>query len=360
MPVVAYIARDPAGQPWPPAHEHEATAAIGLIQRLHEALHHEAATYAVLANLHQPSADIVVMTELGLGVVELKHYPGRLSVSFGDWYASNQLVKSGTGYANPREQVQAYATRIRHDLAGHIAGMWSLRSDEVATKLKIQTAVCFTNPDIEIAAEIKSEIERDAAVNGRRWSAFQLVAPAGFPTWVSALRFGMEKDRSAQFAPQRLSPKQIDAFARAYFECDQWAEIRNLMPSAAPFGYLTLYNPNRQPQLFPLRQTEMVAGRDSDRCDIKIPETFRRTSRRHAQFTRIGNDVWVRDLGSTHGTFVNGKRVTSALRLKPGQHIAFGGVTTDDVTCDFVFTTQLPQEFQAGATAKDTGTSEQE
>ena len=83
MPVVAYVARDPAGNPWPPVHEHEAAAAIGMIQRLHESLNHERSLYVVLANLQAPSADLVVLTELGLGVVELKHYSGALSVQAG-------------------------------------------------------------------------------------------------------------------------------------------------------------------------------------------------------------------------------------------------------------------------------------
>ena len=32
MPVKSYVTRDPSGNPWPPVHEHEATAVIGLIQ----------------------------------------------------------------------------------------------------------------------------------------------------------------------------------------------------------------------------------------------------------------------------------------------------------------------------------------
>jgi hypothetical protein len=66
MAVKAYITRDPSGNPWPPVHAHEATAVIGLIQRLHEALNHERAFYAVFANLQAPSADLVVLTEMGL------------------------------------------------------------------------------------------------------------------------------------------------------------------------------------------------------------------------------------------------------------------------------------------------------
>src|SRR5262245_54536433 len=113
MAVIAYITRDPSNNPWPPIHEHEATAAIGLAQRLYEAVNHELALYAIFANLQSPHADIVVLSELGLGVIELKHYAGRLAVQGADWYAGERLIRAGARYANPREQVQAYANYIR-------------------------------------------------------------------------------------------------------------------------------------------------------------------------------------------------------------------------------------------------------
>jgi len=356
MPVAAYIARDPSGNPWPPVHEHEASAAIGLIQRLHEALNHERQLYTVMANLQVPSADLVVLTELGLGVVELKHYSGDLSLQAGDWYAGRQLVKAGVGYPNPREQVQAYATRIRRDLIPHIAGWWSVQEDDLTAKLKAQTAVCFTNADLNIPPDVKDAIERDARQTGRRWSTFQLLTPASFAAWVSALRFEVEKDKSAQYAPQRLSPKQIDALAQAYFKCSEWTEIRNLMPSGTPYAYLTLRQPNQEPQLFPLRSTEVILGRDTQQSTLHIPQIFTRCSRAHARVWREASDVWVADTGSSHGTYVNGHKVSSKAKLRPGQRVTLGGAEPDEKVCELHFSADLPPEFQASATGRDSST----
>src|SRR5215212_5891743 len=155
MPVKAYITRDPSGNPWPPVHEHEATAVIGLIQRLHEALNHERAFYAVFANLQAPSADLVVLTEMGLGVAELKHYDGRLNVQAGEWYGGTRLIRAGSGYSTPRDPVQAYANRIRRDLIPHLAEFWSADQEDLITRLKIQTAVCFTNQQMQVAPDVK-------------------------------------------------------------------------------------------------------------------------------------------------------------------------------------------------------------
>jgi signal transduction histidine kinase len=51
---------------------------------------------------------------------------------------------------------------------------------------------------------------------------------------------------------------------------------------------------------------ELVVGRSSS-CDLFIPD--RRMSRRHARFYREGRDLFIEDLQSHNGTFVNGKRV---------------------------------------------------
>ncbi len=49
-------------------------------------------------------------------------------------------------------------------------------------------------------------------------------------------------------------------------------------------------------------------------------------SRRHASLERAGEQVIVRDLGSSNGTFVNGRRVEAGI-LAPGDTVTFGKVT---------------------------------
>ncbi|HUT12684.1 MAG TPA: FHA domain-containing protein [Thermoguttaceae bacterium] len=46
-------------------------------------------------------------------------------------------------------------------------------------------------------------------------------------------------------------------------------------------------------------------------------------SRRHCEIDEIDGTLVVRDLGSTHGTFVNGHRITEA-RLLPGDMLTIG------------------------------------
>lgn len=49
-----------------------------------------------------------------------------------------------------------------------------------------------------------------------------------------------------------------------------------------------------------------------------------RISRQHAKLNRIGDKLYIQDLGSANGTFVNGDRMTSeAYRLQQGDELAF-------------------------------------
>ncbi len=65
---------------------------------------------------------------------------------------------------------------------------------------------------------------------------------------------------------------------------------------------------------------QVVAGRNPD-CDIVLVEGH--PSRRHAQLTVKEGSVWVEDLGSANGTYVNESQVTAPTQLRAGDQIRF-------------------------------------
>jgi adenylate cyclase len=66
----------------------------------------------------------------------------------------------------------------------------------------------------------------------------------------------------------------------------------------------------------------MIIGRALG-CDVPLPDAT--ISRRHAEVASNGEEVWVRDLGSSNGTAVNGQRVEEAT-IHAGDLISFGDV----------------------------------
>ncbi|MEV8371277.1 DUF1707 and FHA domain-containing protein [Kribbella sp. NPDC056861] len=50
-------------------------------------------------------------------------------------------------------------------------------------------------------------------------------------------------------------------------------------------------------------------------------------SRFHAELRHVDNGWLLRDLGSMNGTHLNGLRITTPVRVRPGDHIRFGAVT---------------------------------
>jgi hypothetical protein len=70
----------------------------------------------------------------------------------------------------------------------------------------------------------------------------------------------------------------------------------------------------------PLTDGEHIAGRDVE-CSLVIDAT---ASRRHARITVVSGSATIEDLGSTNGTHINGKRISTPTRLAPGDEVALG------------------------------------
>jgi pSer/pThr/pTyr-binding forkhead associated (FHA) protein len=62
---------------------------------------------------------------------------------------------------------------------------------------------------------------------------------------------------------------------------------------------------------------QVVVGRDPGAADVILDQDTE-ISRRHATFSQSGAGLTVQDLGSTNGTFVNGRRLTGAIALETG------------------------------------------
>jgi len=354
MSVKVYVGRDSQGQPWPPDYAHEARPDIDIVKRLWLAYNSQKLLYAVAANLHRPSADLVILSERGIGIVELKHYPGRIWCKGSTWYAGEARIKAGSeskGRRNPHEQVQDYAAEIRSALIQptrqpYLPGL--IRDWEA---FKFHTAVCFTHPDARID-DFRRALRRSPP-NTRPWEKFDVLRPDEIPEWAAALRFEVDKGRPHGYEPHRLAPKQIVRIVERLLRGTEWTEILNLMPTGEPYAYLTLIEGRRRTQVFSLDREEMTLGRDVNVCDISVPEQYSRVGREHARIWRELGKIFIEDLGSTNGTYVNQLRIRRPQLLKRGMKIALGGPVPGEKVCLLEFSVKAPLE--PSVTEIDTG-----
>lgn len=72
---------------------------------------------------------------------------------------------------------------------------------------------------------------------------------------------------------------------------------------------------------------EVTVGRAGGCAVLLSNDTF--VSQLHARVFRRDGDVLVEDLGSTNGTYLNGKKVTAPVAVRKGDKIQFGRTTLE-------------------------------
>jgi hypothetical protein len=109
-------------------------------------------------------------------------------------------------------------------------------------------------------------------------------------------------------------------------------ERRQLRAAARP---AEAPKPKRRRQLYlKVVQPDALAGRTFDLddeltigrspgCGVAMPEDIY-TSTLHARLFRRNDQLWVEDLGSTNGTFVNSEQIKKAVRLGKGDLLQIG------------------------------------
>ena len=88
--------------------------------------------------------------------------------------------------------------------------------------------------------------------------------------------------------------------------------------------FVVLTSPELEPgEAYPLGVEPLTVGRAAVGNDIALPgDEF--SSTRHARFEPRRDGVYVEDIGSTNGTFVNGILLTREHRLEPGDVVRIG------------------------------------
>lgn len=209
-----------------------------------------------------------------------------------------------TVYLSPadREQFLAYEARLRTELAGYLTE--HARREGYAlpgrARVLIETADELDVGTFGIAAEMEETpppVAADAPPPGVRLPEEFDAAPDGAPAAAPVAA-------AAPPAPAPSAAPVVDPFSdEDPLAADEPAAPAPPAPAAAPAAKWVLIWPGGE---VPLGAAAVVIGRSKD-CDVSVADG--NVSRRHAEVGRAGDGFEVRDLDSTNGTLVNGRRI---------------------------------------------------
>lgn len=110
------------------------------------------------------------------------------------------------------------------------------------------------------------------------------------------------------------------------------------------YGYLRMEWREPEPKTVAIQESKLTIGRHPN-CTLLIPLQFERVSRVHAAIYPLNGDVYIEDLGSKNGTYIDGRKVDAPSRLYFGQHILLGADAPLEDICVIEFL-QLPSSTE--------------
>jgi Na+-transporting methylmalonyl-CoA/oxaloacetate decarboxylase gamma subunit len=128
--------------------------------------------------------------------------------------------------------------------------------------------------------------------------------------------------RIVRLARREVQEPQLAADDSMLLTPEQARELR--LAAAKKIGHLVVVQSpalDRESEV-PLSSEPLTVGRDGEN-DVPLPgDTF--ASATHARFEPRGDGVWLEDVGSTNGTYVNGVKLKRPKRLEPGDIVKIG------------------------------------
>jgi hypothetical protein len=325
----------------------DAIAKRTIIARLQSALSENVGFYAVIladGGAQTRTAflpDLLIISGYGIGVIDLCHESGSIFRSENVWYADGKMIQGNihTGAYNPHDQIQRCAEYVRNAL------MTPPREDKpwlpgryiTWQDLIFDTAICFTNPEADYRHIAGNEPMKS-------WERFSVCASKQLPQKVTQLAFAQSKEDRDSVMSFRLREPQILRIVENLFSARHLPPLTEPHTPSPHYGYLLLKHDDDLVAQFVLNHEQMTLGRESS-CDVVVPRQYRLVSRIHANIMCSADEVTIVDL-SRNGTFINGARVKTPVRLSPGQHILLGGNRLVDGVCllEFAKNAVIPEQ----------------
>lgn len=155
-----------------------------------------------------------------------------------------------------------------------------------------------------------------------RMLSYRDLTPIGSPRY-SCLEFGRNSARlRASLTVQFLTHARTTWAMTMQDPAPKAASMPSMRPATPGRSYVLRFISGKyQGGEFPIvNDKPIIVGRSSD-LDMVLVEDM--VSRKHARISMQTDQIWIEDLGSTNGTFVNGEKIKRA-RLKEGDRVLIG------------------------------------
>jgi hypothetical protein len=347
MTVELYAGKDPQGRIWEPDFTHEVNAAVRIVGKAWRAFHASRELYLLAFNLHSPNIDLLVISERGIGLLEMKGHRGPIRIDAEDhWLADGQMMlgykvipgreRPASSYLNPHDQVQGHGDRLVERLVPVIREQYPELTRGKRRGLRLQTCVCFANPDADLCW-MRETVPQWSRKRLRYWeSDFSVISADEVPEWISTLRFEVKQIDSPPYYPFRLDPAKERPLLMRLFPVERWKSVERIMP-VNRYGRLQLIRDGRALATYSLWEEETYMGRDHLRCTIVVPEHCTKVSRMHAVIRRELEGIVLEDLHSHNGTYLNGQRIPGKAVLSEGAVVSLGGSGNSEKESRYVF-----------------------
>jgi hypothetical protein len=354
MTVELYVGKDPQGRAWEPDFTHEVEAAIRIAGKVWRTYHAARELMLLAFNLHFPNIDLLVISERGIGLVEMKGHHGKISFGAEDhWLADGEKMvgykvvpgreRPAASYRNPHHQVQGQGDRLLERLLPVIREDYPELTRGKRRHLRMQTCVCFTNPESDLA-ELRGGLSAWTRGRLKSWeSDFSVATPEEIPEWISALRFEIKQADTPPYYPFRLEPARQRLLLARLFDVERWTAVERILP-VTRYARLHQMRGDRNVAAFSLWEEETFLGRDHLKCTIVVPLQCTKVSRIHAVIRREVAGIVLEDLNSHNGTYLDGRRIAGKALLDNGAVLSLGGDGESEKESRYIYRTIDPAQ----------------
>jgi hypothetical protein len=273
--------------------------------------------------------DMVILSQLGLGIIELKNDANKIH-----WKPKNKEAHF--------KQVQRYGQAVWDLLLDIKDGMdisceeqvdnialssWLPSTPKLRKQLRLFTTVCYTNDTVDLSECLRMSAQRPkkGEDSEAEWEHFSITTPADIPAWAASIRWEIDLGSKENYRNYQLSSEETERLARMFFNAQDDIDMEKIVTGVrTPHAFLK-WEEQPDAKMERLDREQYILGRNKKTCDILFPGDNLRISNEHLRLTYVNGRYFIEDLSRNGIYLTNGTRILGKQEIVFGQSILCGG-----------------------------------